>query len=180
MKKLNVFCVYLGAFTEALKYLPNSAQLRYLAGKCLAELGRIEGAKKEYRKAMTMTPKQSGPMPEATMQLCNILIKYTKSRDDLEEAAEYLELLIDQGTYHMFQTVEMIAIEDIYDRLTICLEKLGRYEDALDRMLNLCKIKHNSHQIHFETGRMAILCKEYDLAKVEYLLFFCIIFPNKS
>ena len=75
-----------------MKYLPRSAQLRYLAGKCLAELGRVEEAKKEYRKAMTMTPVQSGPMPEATMQLCNLLIKYAKSREDIEEAAG-LEIL---------------------------------------------------------------------------------------
>jgi len=160
----------LGAFTEALKYLPRSAQLRFLAGRCLAELGRIDEAKKEYRKAMDSTPAQSGPMPEATMQLCNLLIKHAKSREDIEEAAEYLEMLIDQGTYHMFLTVENIEIEDIYDRLNICLERLGRYDDALDRMLTLCKIKPNSHQIHFETGRMAILCKEYDLAK-EHLEF---------
>merc|ERR1712228_455515 len=160
----------LDAFTEAIKYLPNSAQLRYLAGKCLAGLGRIEGAKNEYHNAMKMTPAQSGPMPEATMQLCNLLIKHAKSRDDLEEATEYLEMMIDQGTYHLFQTVEQIDIEDIYDRLNICLEKLGRFDDALDRMLNLCKIKPNSHQIHFETGRMAIMCKEYDLAS-EHLEF---------
>ena len=159
-----------GAFTEALKYLPNSAQLRYLAGKCLAEMGRVEEAKKEYHKAMNMTPAQSGPMPEATMQLCNLLIKHARSRDDLEEATEYLEMMIDQGTYQMYQTVEQIDIEDIYDRLNICLEKLGRFDDALDRMLNLCKIKPNSHQIHFETGRMAIMCKEYDLAS-EHLEF---------
>eukprot|EP01084_Bolivina_argentea_P243288 407890_1 len=103
-------------------------------------------------------------MPEATVQLCNLLIKHGKSKEDLEEATEYLEMLIDGGTYHLFQTVEAIDIEDVYDRLNICLEKLGRYDDALDRMLALCKIKSNSHQIHFETGRMAIMCKEYDLA----------------
>ena len=79
-------------------------------------------------------------------------------------------MLIDQGTYQMYQTIEMIDIEDIYDRLNVCLERLGRFDDALDRMLNLCKVKPNSHQIHFETGRMAILCKEYDLAK-EHLEF---------
>ena len=33
-------------------------------------------------------------MPEATMQLCNLLIKHAKSRDDLEEATEYLEMMI--------------------------------------------------------------------------------------
>eukprot|EP01084_Bolivina_argentea_P152695 266319_1 len=130
---------------------------------------------------MAITQRQSGgggirsiSMPKATMQLCNLLIKHTHSIDDLEEATEYLQLLIGDGNgngiYQIYQTVEHIEIDSIYDRLNICLEKLGRYDDALDKMLNLCKIKPNSHQIHFETGRMAIMCKEYDLAK-EHLEF---------
>eukprot|EP00483_Globobulimina_turgida_P002701 UN02706 len=167
-----------GAFSEALKYLPRSAQLRYLSGKCLGELGRIAEAKEQYRIAMAQTFKQTGNkmyMPEATMQLCNLLIKHgANNPEELEEATEYLELLIGDGdgsgAYQMYCTVENIELDSLYDRLNICLEKLGRYDDALDRMLNLCKIKANSHQIHFETGRMAILCKEYDLAR-EHLEF---------
>lgn len=78
----------LGAFTEAIKFYRLSHVLRYYAGKCLAELGRIDEAKNSFRNAMTLTPKtMDGPMPEATMQLCNLLIKYPKSREDLEEAA---------------------------------------------------------------------------------------------
>ena len=159
-----------GAFVEACKYMPRSPQLRYLTGKALAELGQIDNAKIEYSKAMNLSPAHAGPMPEATMAYCNLLIKYAKSKSDLEEAAEYLEMMIDEGTYVLYQTVEQIDIEDIYDRLCVCLEKLGKNDDALDRMLNLCKIKPNSHQIHFETGRLAILCKEYDLAR-EHLEF---------
>lgn len=151
-------------------YIYSHNFILYTLAKSLAELGQIENAKIEYYKAMNLTPEHAGPMPEATVAYCNLLIKYAKSKADLEEAAEYLEMMIDQGTYQMYQTVEQINIEDIYDRLCICLEKLGRNDDALDRMLNLCKIKPNSHQIHFETGRFAIMCKEYDLAK-EHLEF---------
>lgn len=82
---------------------------------------------------------------------------------------DYLEMMIDGGTY-IYVSVEPVDVEDVYDRLNICLEKLGRFDDALDRMLNLCKMKPDSHQIHFETGRLAILCKEYDLAR-EHLDF---------
>ena len=77
--------------------------------------------------------------------------------------------MIDGGLY-VYVSVEPLDVEDVYDRLNICLEKLGRFDDALDRMLTLCKMKPNSHQIHFETGRLAILCKEHDLAR-EHLDF---------
>jgi len=133
-------------------------------------MGRVEEAKKEYRKAMSMVGAQApGPMPEATMQLCNLLIKHSKYREDIEEAADLLSDMIDSGTYQMVG-VEKLELADVFDRLVMCLEKLGRFDEALDRMLALCAVQSSSHQIHFEVGRLALLCKEYDLAR-EHLQF---------
>ena len=164
------------AFDEALKFFPGNGMLRYFRASAEAEMGNIGNAMKELRRIVAQSTVDGHSMPEAIITLTNLQLKHGKDMSDFEEAADLLELMIDRGLASYITVGTPIATEELYYRLQIALEKCHRFEDALHRMSMLTQLQPQSSQAHFETGRLAIICQQYELVILTFHFFFLSFF----
>ena len=160
------------AFEEANRFIPNNPMILYFKCGCLVELGRIHQAKEEARQLIEITKGMTpnGPMPESLWQLARINLKHWNKREDLEEAVECLEQILDNHLLS-FLSIESLSHSDVVYRLSNTLEKLGHFGEAFDRLHSFYDSLPSDqafldHTLNFECGRMALICKDYESAEL--------------